>query len=107
MTTARKDQSKPIPVQVSQALPITKVNPHNDDDIHSDSVSDFLRFDLSVLQQVATENLGKYCVSIRKIAESSYHKVYLLTMDDGFECIGRVSFPCFRHLKTESEVVTM
>ncbi|RUS16575.1 kinase-like domain-containing protein [Endogone sp. FLAS-F59071] len=69
--------------------------------------SEFLKLDLSALQQAATQCLDKPCSSISKLGEGAYHKVYLLTMQDGSEFIGRVAFPNYSRLKTESEVATM
>ncbi|KAF9105807.1 Phosphotransferase enzyme [Mortierella sp. AM989] len=76
-----------------------------EDDLHS---GEPLKFDHLELKKIAAEHLQKHkCTSIRKIGEGTFNKVYLLTMDDGFECIGRVAFPNFRYYKTESEVATM
>ncbi|KAI8601442.1 kinase-like domain-containing protein [Dissophora ornata] len=35
------------------------------------------------------------------------HRSFILTMDDGFECVARLALPCFPRYKTESEVATM
>lgn len=67
-----------------------------------------LKFDISALKRIAVEKLKKReCTSIRSLGEGTFHKVYLLTMDDGFECVGRLASPYFRRYKTESEVATM
>lgn len=93
---------------LTQESPARKsIDNKDNDDNDSDDESVFLSFDISALQQVAGERLQKQCTSIIKHGEGSYHKVYLLTMDDGSEYIARVAFPTFRRLKMESEVATL
>lgn len=79
----------------------------NDSNSDSQVESVPLSFNISALQKIAEECLHKQCTFITKIDEGSFHKIYLLNMDDGSECIARVACPVFRHLKMKSEVATM
>lgn len=74
----------------------------------SEDTDEPLQFDVAALKRISAERLERReCVSITKLAEGSYNKVFLLTMDDDFECIARLALPCYPRFKTESEVATM
>ncbi|KAF9536552.1 Phosphotransferase enzyme, partial [Lunasporangiospora selenospora] len=58
--------------------------------------------------RIVAEKLGKReCIAICSFGEGTFNKIYLLTMEDGFQCIARLALPAFRRYKTESEVATM
>ena len=62
------------------------------------------------LQKIAANSVGRQrCVSIQKLAEGGFNRVFLLTMDDGFEVVAKIPYrntvPS-RYL-TASEVATM
>jgi hypothetical protein len=51
-------------------------------------------FNVSALQQIAASNVGAYrCVSMTKLAEGGFNKVFRLTMNDGSVAIARIPFP--------------
>ncbi|KAH6633274.1 kinase-like domain-containing protein [Boeremia exigua] len=67
-------------------------------------------FDISGLQQAACQAVGaSKCVSLEKIGEGNYNKVYRLEMDDGQKAVARIPHPNAgpRSLTTASEVATM
>ncbi|KAI8594261.1 hypothetical protein EDD21DRAFT_100259, partial [Dissophora ornata] len=67
-----------------------------------------LEFDVDALKRISAERLQKSeCISVVKLGEGSFNKAFILTMDDGFECVARLALPCFPRYKTESEVATM
>ncbi|KAG0260017.1 Phosphotransferase enzyme [Mortierella polycephala] len=75
-----------------------------------DSVDDEqpLEFDMYALKDITIKCLKKQeCISVKKLGEGCFNKVYVLTMDDGFECVARLALPYFPRYKTESEVATM
>jgi hypothetical protein len=62
------------------------------------------------LQKIAADSVGRQrCVSIEKLAEGGFNRVFLLTMDDGLEVVAKIPYrntvPS-RYL-TASEVATM
>ena len=63
------------------------------------------------LQRVAAESIGpnRSCVSMQKLAEGGYNKVFRLVMDDGKAVIARIPNPNAgpRFYTTASEVATM
>lgn len=69
-----------------------------------------MKFNVSELQRAAARAVQRdRCVEISKLAEGGFNKVFLLTMDDGFQVIARLPTPVAgpRHLTTASEVATM
>ena len=62
------------------------------------------------LQKIAADSVGRQqCVSIEKLAEGGFNRVFLLTMDDGFEVVAKIPYRNTvppRYL-TASEVATM
>jgi len=70
----------------------------------------FVVFNVQELQRVAAESVGaQSCVSITKLAEGGYNKVFRLVMDNGSVAIARIpnphAGPAYR--TTASEVATM
>ncbi|KDQ11506.1 hypothetical protein BOTBODRAFT_135803 [Botryobasidium botryosum FD-172 SS1] len=70
----------------------------------------YVEFDAAALQKIASEAAGaKSCLSIRKIAEGAFNKIFLLRLDNNKEVIARI--PCSSagppHFATASEVATM
>lgn len=70
----------------------------------------YVEFNIEELKAVAAESVGRKRVShMKKLAEGGFNRVFLLTMDDGFEVI--VKIPCHltvpKHFTTESEVATL
>jgi hypothetical protein len=69
-----------------------------------------VRFNVAELTQAAVASTGHGpCTSITKLAEGGSSKVFLITMEDGFEVIAKVPTPIAgpRHYLTASEVATM
>lgn len=70
----------------------------------------FLAFNVQELQRVAAESVGaQSCVSITKLAEGGYNKVFRLVMDNGSVAIARIQNPNAgpAHKATASEVATI
>ncbi|KAE9365715.1 phosphotransferase enzyme family protein [Stipitochalara longipes BDJ] len=70
----------------------------------------FLAFNVQELQRKAAESVGaQSCVSITKLAEGGYNKVFRLVMDNGSVAIARIPNPNAgpAHKTTASEVATM
>ena len=70
----------------------------------------YLRFNVDELKKVAVECTGHVsCKSIKKLAEGGASKVFLLTMEDGFEVVAKLPTPIAgpSHYLTSSEVATM
>ena len=70
----------------------------------------YLRFNVDELKRAAVECTGHVsCTSIRKLAEGGASKVFLLTMEDGFEVVAKLPTPIAGppHYLTSSEVATM
>jgi hypothetical protein len=70
----------------------------------------YKRFSVSELKRIAAKSIGaQTCVSISKLAEGGFNKVFRLVMDDGTVVIARIpnpnAGPPFR--TTASEVATM
>lgn len=69
-----------------------------------------MRFNVAELTQAAVASTGHGpSTSITKLAEGGSSKVFLITMEDGFEVIAKVPTPIAgpRHYLTASEVATM
>jgi hypothetical protein len=69
-----------------------------------------LVFNVQELQRIAAESVGaQSCVSITKLAEGGYNKVFRLVMDNGSVAIARIPNPNAgpAHKTTASEVATM
>lgn len=69
-----------------------------------------LTFNVQELQRIAAEGIGaKSCVSITKLAEGGYNKVFRLVMDNGSVAIARIQNPNAGPAQkmTASEVATM
>lgn len=59
---------------------------------------------------IAAIAVGRHrCVDIVKVTEGGFNKIFLLTMDDGYEVIARIPMPIAGppHYMTASEVATM
>jgi hypothetical protein len=70
----------------------------------------YLVFNVQELQRVAAESVGaQCCVSITKLAEGGYNKVFRLVMDNGSVAIARIPNPNAGPAQrtTASEVATM
>ena len=70
----------------------------------------FLIFNVQELQRLAAESVGaRSCISITKLAEGGYNKVFRLVMDNGYVAIARIPNPNAgpAHKTTASEVATM
>jgi hypothetical protein len=70
----------------------------------------YIKFNVEELKRIAAESMGaKSCVSMIKLAEGGYNKVFKLIMDNGSVAIARIpcpnAGPAFR--STASEVATM
>ncbi|OBT86550.1 hypothetical protein VE02_04354 [Pseudogymnoascus sp. 03VT05] len=70
----------------------------------------YVEFNTEALKTVAAESVGRKTVSyMKKLAEGGFNRVFLLTMDDGFEVIAKIPY----HLTVpklftiESEVATL
>jgi hypothetical protein len=70
----------------------------------------YLRFNVEELKRVAAQcTRHDRCASILKLAEGADNKVFLLTMENGFEVIAKLPTPIAgpAHYLTSSEVATM
>jgi hypothetical protein len=70
----------------------------------------FHAFNVQELQRIAAESVGaQSCISISKLAEGGYNKVFRLVMDNGLVAIARIPNPNAgpAHNTTASEVATM
>ncbi|CAG8553782.1 19142_t:CDS:2 [Gigaspora margarita] len=66
-----------------------------------------LKVNLDALQKSASNVFHLQCISIQEFSEGGFHKVFIWKMENGKEYIGRVAFPVYPQLKTESEVAVM
>jgi hypothetical protein len=69
-----------------------------------------VRFDMNELTRVAARSLGATaCVAVSKLPEGMYNKTFLMSMDDGQQCIAKIPNPNagIPHFNTASEVATM
>ncbi|CAG8453811.1 kinase-like domain-containing protein [Gigaspora rosea] len=83
-----------------------------ENDFENDSENDSedsvrLDINLEALQESASKVFHMQCISIQKFSEGGFHKVYILTMENGKEYIGRVALPEYPRWKTESEVAVI
>lgn len=70
----------------------------------------YVRFDVSELMRIAGKAVGReQCTDIVILTERGFNKIFLLTMDDGYEVIARIPTPIAgpSHYTTASEVATM
>ena len=70
----------------------------------------YVRFNVPELMRIAAISVGRdKCVEMVKVAEGGFNKIFLLTMDDGYEVIARIPTPIAGppHYMTASEVATM
>ncbi|OBT77466.1 hypothetical protein VF21_05233 [Pseudogymnoascus sp. 05NY08] len=70
----------------------------------------YVEFNIEELKAVAAESVGRKRVShMKKLAEGGFNRVFLLTMDDGFEAIVKIPYHLTvpKHFTTESEVATL
>ena len=70
----------------------------------------YVRFNVPQLMRIAATAVGRdRCITITKVTEGGFNKVFLLTMDDGYEVIARIPTPIAgpAHYTTASEVATM
>ena len=70
----------------------------------------YVRFNVSELMRIAAIAVGRHrCVDMVKVTEGGFNKIFLLTMDDGYEVIARIPAPIAgpSHYMTASEVATM
>lgn len=70
----------------------------------------YVRFNVPELMRTAAMAVGRdKCVNILKVTEGGFNKIFLLTMDDGYEVIARISTLIARppHYMTVSEVATI
>ena len=69
-----------------------------------------VQFNVPALKDIATNCVGRRCVTrMEKLAEGGFSRVFLLTMDDGFEVIAKLPYSLTvpKHFTTESEVATL
>ncbi|KAL4966948.1 kinase-like domain-containing protein [Aspergillus stella-maris] len=69
-----------------------------------------VEFNVEALKIAAARSVGRNHVSrIRKLAEGGFNRAFLLTMDDGFEVVGKIPYHSTvpKTLTTESEVATL
>lgn len=65
---------------------------------------------MEALKTVAAESVSRKKVShMKKLAEGGFNRVFLLTMDDGFEVLVKIPYHLTvpRHFTTGSEVATL
>lgn len=70
----------------------------------------YVPFNVSTLQEIAAKSVDRQrCVSITKIAEGGFNRVFTLRMDDGFEVIAKIPYHIVvpHRYMTASEVATM
>lgn len=70
----------------------------------------YICFNVPELMRIAAIAVGRNrCVDIVKVTEGGFNKIFLLTMDDGYEVIARIPTPIAGppHYMTASEVATM
>ena len=70
----------------------------------------YVEFNIGALEAVAVRSVDrKKVVHTSKLAEGGFNRIFLLTMDDGFEVIAKIPFPLTvpKRLTTESEVATL
>ncbi|KAL8838293.1 MAG: hypothetical protein Q9170_002190 [Blastenia crenularia] len=70
----------------------------------------YVRFNVPELMHIAAMAVGRdKCIDIMKVTEGGFNKVFLLTMNDGYEVIARIPTPIAgpAHYTTASEVATM
>lgn len=70
----------------------------------------YVRFNVPELMRLAAIAVGRdKCVNMMKVTEGGFNKIFLLTMDDGYEVIARTPTPIAgpAHYMTASEVATM
>lgn len=69
-----------------------------------------VHFDILALKDIAAKCVGRRNVTrIEKLAEGGFSRVFLLTMDDGFQVIAKLPYPLTvpKRFMTESEVATL
>lgn len=69
-----------------------------------------VKFNVDALKTAAARCVDRQSVTrIRKLAEGGFNRVFILTMDDGFEVIAKIPYLLTvpKKLTTESEVATM
>ncbi|KAI9673929.1 MAG: Phosphotransferase enzyme [Caeruleum heppii] len=67
-------------------------------------------FDVAALKDIAARCVGRQSVArLEKLAEGGFSRVFLLTMNDGFEVIAKLPYSLTvpKHFTTESEVATL
>ncbi|KAK2744259.1 Phosphotransferase enzyme [Myotisia sp. PD_48] len=72
----------------------------------------YMEFDVKAFKQLAAEHIGSghgNVVSITKFAEGGFNQVFLLTMEDGFEAIAKISYHIAvpKRYATVSEAATL
>lgn len=70
----------------------------------------YVEFNVDALKLVAANCIGRKGVAqMRKLAEGGFNRIFLLTMDDGFEVVAKIPYPLTipKVLATESEVATL
>ena len=54
----------------------------------------YIRFNVPELMRIAAIAVGRHkCVDMLKVTEGGFNKIFLLTMDDGYEVIARIPTP--------------
>lgn len=53
----------------------------------------YVRFNITALKQTASDALESPCVSMVKLSEGGFNKVFLLKMDNGQEAIAKIPNP--------------
>ncbi|RGB28951.1 hypothetical protein C1646_745580 [Rhizophagus diaphanus] len=66
-----------------------------------------IEYNLEGFKKIALKVFGKSCISINKLGEGGFHKVFILKMEDDSEYIGRIAFSEYPYWKTESEIAVM
>lgn len=70
----------------------------------------YVHFNIAALTRIAAQSVGRsHCVNIVKLTEGASNKIFVLTMNDGFEVIARIPTPMAiaPTYTTASEVATM
>ena len=70
----------------------------------------YVEFNIEALKKIAAESVGRQNVAhIKKLAEGGFNRVFLLTMDDGYEVIAKIPYHLTvpKQFTTESEVATL
>ncbi|CAB4440561.1 unnamed protein product [Rhizophagus irregularis] len=94
-------------VEMEYNLPSKQEEIDDDQSSESSRYSVEMEYNLEGLKKIASKVFGKSCISVNKLGEGGFHKVFILKMEDDSEYIGKIAFPECPYWKTESEVAVM